>query len=240
MNRSAMQIMCKRTVLVFSLILSYNVNALSQYNDWFHIPGFTPEIPITLTNENTFYGVMGAAALSYILAEYVFKEDENMNFYQVRIGMNDEHVWGLRSVWQQNFGVENRVAPWFAFAAEFNFQQWNDRTPEIDPKDKFGMGAGIMSYYRWYLFGKKRISPYLEYGTGLFFGFEKFPRNGSSLTFNHSTQLGLEYTFTNKNKLRVAYGQAHQSNNGLFSSNPGYNANGFSLSYSWFWKTSKW
>lgn len=232
----------KTILLIFCFTLSLNNHIFSQDsgNDWFHIPGFTPEIPITLTNQEAFYGVMGAAVLSYALAEFVFKDNETMNFYQVRAGMNDEYIWGLRSVWHQNFGVEKRVAPWFAFAAEFNMQQWSDRTPGIDKKDKFGMGVGIMSYYRWYLFGKKRVSPFLEYGTGLFQGFEKFPYNGSNFTFNHSTRLGVEYTFENNNKLRVSYGQAHQSNNGLFSTNPGYDANGFSISYSWFWKTTKW
>lgn len=236
-----MNLNLKKIPLLLCLFLSSNLYSQSNSNDWFHIPGFTPEIPITLTNERTFYGVMGAAVLSYALSEFVFdKDNENMNFYQVRTGMNNEYVWGLRNVLHQNFGVENRIAPWFAFAAEFNFQQWVDRTPDIDQKEKFGIGTGIMSYYRWYLFGKKRISPFIEYGTGLFYGFEKFPRNGSNFTFNHSTKLGMEYTFENKNKLRVAYGQAHQSNNGLFESNPGYDANGFSISYSWFWKNSKW
>ncbi len=238
-----MNLNIKEVVFFFCFVISISQNGFSQSsgNDWFHIPGFTPEIPITLTNENTFYGVIGAAALSYALSEFVFKKDnENMNFYQVRVGMSDEYVWGLRSVWHQNFGVENRVAPWFAIAAEFNLQQWNDRTPDIDNKDKFGMGAGIMSYYRWYLFGKKRISPFLEYGAGVFCGFKEFPRNGSNITFNLSTQLGLEYTFKDKNKLRVGYGLSHQSNNGLSSRNPGYDGNGFSIGYSWFWKTSKW
>ena len=236
-----MNISRREVVLFFCFILSISKTTFSQQsgNDWFYIPGFTPELPTTLTSEETFYGVMGAAALSYILAEFVFKDNETLNFYQARTGMNDEYVWGLRSVWHQNFGVEKRIAPWFAFALEGNLQQWNDRTPDIDGKDKFGMGVGVMSYYRWYLFGKKRINPYLEYGTGVFMGFKKFPRNGSNLTFNHSTQLGLEYTLKNKNKIRIGYGQFHQSNNNLFSNNPAYDANGFSISYSWFWKNSK-
>jgi hypothetical protein len=237
-----MKFKIKVSILSCCLLLSLSQSAISQNSDkgWFHIPGFTPEIPITLTNEQTFYGVMGAAALSYALSEFVFKDKENMNFYQVRTGMNNEHVWGLKNVWLQNFGVENRVAPWFGFAAEFNLQQWNDQTPNINSKNKFGMGFGIMTYYRWYLFGKKRISPYLEYGTGLFYGFKDFPYNGSNFTFNHSTQLGIEYTMKNNNKIRLGYGQFHQSNNGLAALNPGYDANGFSISYSWFWKTSKW
>lgn len=216
------------------------VRAQSNKTSWPLIPGFGPESPLTLTNEGTFAVVMGGAVVSYALTELLFKNGENLNYYQARVGMNHEHFWGFRNVFFQNFGVENRVANWFAFAAEFNMQQWNDRTPGIDSKDKFGMGAGLMTYYRWYLFGKKRISPYLEYGTGLFYGVKSFPYNGTNFTFNHSTQLGLEYTFINKNKLRFSYGQFHQSNNYLFELNPGYDGDGFSFTYSWFWKTSKW
>lgn len=222
-------------IVIITGIIAFNVQAQQSNNDWPHIPGFTPELPTTLTSEETFYGVMGAAALSYVLAEYVFDKYENVHFYQARIGMNDEFVWGLKSVVLQNFGVENRVAPWFAFAAELNLQEWNDRTPGIESGNKFGMGAGVMTYYRWYILGNQRLSPYLEYGTGLFMGFSKFPYNGSNFTFNHSTQIGLEYILKNENRIRLGYGQFHQSNNGLASRNPGYDGNGFSVSYAWVW-----
>ncbi|WP_281980356.1 acyloxyacyl hydrolase [Tenacibaculum mesophilum] len=233
--------MYKRIKVIAILFLLINIPlktySQSNQNDWPHIPGLTPEI---ITKKGAFYTVMGAATLSYVLSEFVFKGDENLNYYQVRGGMNNEHFWALRNVYHQNFGVEKRVSSWFAIAAEFNLQQWSDRTPNINSKNKFGLGAGIMTYYRWYALGKKRISPYFEYGVGGFLGFEKFPYNGSSFTFNHSTQLGIEYTFKNKNKLRLGYGHFHQSNNDLSKHNPGYNANGFSVAFSWFWKTSKW
>ncbi|TKG90763.1 hypothetical protein EYV94_23145 [Puteibacter caeruleilacunae] len=229
-------------ISIFPLLLLQSTQSVGQSkkNDWFRVPGFGPESPFSLTDEETFIGVIGAAALSYTLAEVLFKDGENLNYYQARAGMNNEYAWGLKKVYHQNFGVENRVARWFAFAMEFNLQEWNDQTPNIENKDSFGLGAGIMTYYRWYLFGRKRISPYLEYGTGLFYGFEKFPHNGSNFTFNHSTQLGVEYTLKDKNKVRLGYGQFHQSNNGLSKYNPGYDGNGFSVSYSWFWRTSKW
>ena len=76
--------------------------------------------------------------------------------------MNNEYAWGLKNVWHQNFGIEHRVASWFSLSAEFLLQEWHDKTPIIDNESKFGMGSGIMTYYRWYLFGKKRLSPYLE------------------------------------------------------------------------------
>lgn len=234
-------ITCKRffVVIFLAVLLVHSIHGQRSTGGWFHIPGFTPEIPITLTSEQTFYGVMGAGAFSYLLSEVIFKNDKNTHYYQVRIGMNDEYIWGLRNVWHQNFGVENRLSPWYAIAAEFNLQEWSDRTPGLEKKKKSGIGTGIMTYYRWYLFGKCRLSPYIEYGTGIFLGFRKFPHNGSEFTFNHSTQLGLEFTLKNKNKIRVGYGQFHQSNNRIFRNNPGYDANGFSLTYSWFWKDSK-
>lgn len=230
----------KMTVLFLGITLSICNTTYSQQinNNWNYTPEFTAAPKSTTPLEKVFYGVMGTAIISYALSEFVFNKNENLNFYQARAGMNYDQ--GIRNVWHENFGVENRVAPWFGFALEGNFQQWNDRTSYIDKKDEFGMGVGLMSYYRWYILGKKKLCPYLECGTGLFLGFEKFPYSGTKFTFNHSAQIGLEYTLENKNKIRCGYGLFHQSNNYLIFPNPGYDAKGFSISYSWFWKNSKW
>jgi len=227
-------------VLAFIFMLTATLKAQNPGSDWFSIPGFVSENPLVLNDEISNVVVLGAAVLSYTLAEFIFKEGENLNFYQARIGMNKEYFWGLRKLHHQNFGIENRVAPWFAFALETSFQQWNDITPNIEDEFSFGLGAGLMSYYRWYLFGKKKLSPFMEYGTGFFYGAENFPFNGTNFTFNHSTQFGLEYTFKNNNKIRVTYGYFNQSNHALVQPNPGYDADGFSISYSWFWKNSSW
>lgn len=96
------------------------------------------------------------------------------------------------------------------------------------------LGAGVMTYYRWYILGRKRVSPFLEYGAGLFCGFESFPRNGIHITVSSSAQLGLEYSFENKNRLRISYGHFHQSTQDLALPDPGYDGNGFSVSYGWF------
>lgn len=222
----------KKTIIILLLTLMFaNANAQSK-GDWFHIPGFDPSLHTTLTNRSTLIGVIGLAALSYSLEEFVFKNHENINFYTARVGMNNEYAWGLRNVWHQNIGVEHRVASWFSVSAEFNLQEWHDQSPQIDSKNKFGIGTGLMTYYRWYLFGKKRISPYIEYGTGIFYGFKKFPYNGTNFTFNNSTQLGVEYTLKNKSKVRLSYGNFNQTNYNLLKSNPAYNGNGFSISYS--------
>lgn len=223
------------SILVF--LISTRSLAQSKQDSWPHIPGITSEI---LAKKEPFYIVMGLAALTYSLSEFVFKDSLNMNFYQPRIGMNNEHYWGLRKVFQENFGLEKRVAPGFAIAAEFNMQQWVDQTPNIESKNKLGFGTGLMTYYRWYLLGKKSFSPYFEYGAGLFFGLKRFPYNGSKFTFNHTVQLGFEYTFENKDKVRLGYGLFHQSNANLSQPNARYNADGFNITYSWFWKNTKW
>jgi hypothetical protein len=149
-----------------------------------------------------------------------------LNFYQVRGG-----VFGtLRgTVIMENFGIEKRVAPWFGLGLEINNQQWLY-------EEKNGAGIGFNTYYRWHIFGRKKISPYIEYGAGFFYGFSEFPPNGTNFTFNLTTQIGAEYTFEDKNKLRLGYGHIHQSNNELLDPNPGEDGNGFNITYLWFWK----
>lgn len=223
--------MKKATIIILLFIMISNVNAQSK-KDWFHIPGFDPALPTTLTDQNTFIGVLSLAALSYGIEELILKNHDNKNYYTVRIGMNNEYAWGLKNVWQQSIGLEHRIANWFSLTAKFHVQEWHDQTPQLDNKNKFGLGVGIMTYYRWYLLGKKRISPYIEYGTGVFLGFKKFPYNGTKFTFNNSTNLGLEYTLKSTHKIRLGYGNFNQTNYNWLSSNPSYNGNGFSLSYS--------
>lgn len=213
------------------LLITLNTNAQSK-NDWPSIPGFDPTLHTTLTNRSTLIGVLGLAALSYSLEEFVFKNHENINFYSARIGMNNEYAFGLKNVWHQNIGIEHRVASWFSVSSEFNIQEWQDKTSLINDNQNFGLGLGLMTYYRWYLFGKEKISPFIEYGTGIFTGFKKFPYNGTSFTFNNSTQLGLEYTLKNNSKIRLSYGNFNQTNYNLLKSNPAYNGNGFSIGYS--------
>lgn len=212
------------------LILLISINTYSQNgNDWPHIPGFNPTLHTTLTNQSTLIGVIGLAAISYSLEELVLKNHENINFYSTKAGMNNEHAFGLRNLWHQNFGVEQRVANWFSVSAEFNMQQWYDQTLLIENNQRFGIGFGIMTYYRWYLLGQKRFSPFIEYGTGIFMGIKKFPYNGTSFTFNNSTQLGIEYSISDQSKIRLSYGNFNQTNYNLFRSNPSYNGNGFSI-----------
>lgn len=199
--------------------------------DWPHIPGFDPSLPTTLTDRTTLVGVIGLAALSYTLEEFILKNHENINYYSARAGMNNEYAWGLKNVWNQNLGIEHRIAPWFSVSAELTLQEWHDRTPHLNTR--FGVGLGLMTYYRWYIFGKKRLSPYIEYGTGVFYGLSKFPYNGTHMSFSNSSQLGLEYTIRPDFKVRMSYGNVCQTNYNLLDSNPGYDGNGLNLGVSW-------
>jgi hypothetical protein len=140
---------------------------------------------------------------------------------------------GGYTVFMETFGIEKRVAPWFAFALEFNSQQWTS-------SESNGAGIGINTHYRWYAFGKKRVSPFIEMGAGAFQAFSPFPADGTNFTFHLTGNLGVEYTRSNLDKVRFTYGHLHQSNNDLFDSNPGIIGNGFTISYSWFWKKTKW
>ena len=65
---------------------------------------------------------------------------------------------------------------------------------------------------------------------------KNFQKNGSTFSFNLIYALGLEFTLANKNKIRVDANFIHHSNAGLSSDNSGFDGNGVSFSYSWFWK----
>lgn len=182
---------------------------------------------ITLIDQDGFYKVMALAGASYVVSELLLKE-KNSNFYQVRAS-----YYGTdgTSLFSQNAGIEKRLSHWFGISLEAFAQQWS-------AKDYTGVGAGLSGYYRWYAFGKKRWSPFIEYGTGGFYGFKKFPQDGSNFTFHLTTSFGLEHTLKSDNRVRMTYGHLHQSNNDLFESNPGLDAKGVTITYLWSWKNN--
>lgn len=195
--------------------------------NWPGIPALNKN-GISLINQKSFLGVMGAAATSFLVSEFLLKnKPPDLNFYQARAG-----VIGVfdGTVFVENFGIAKQLVPWFSLAIEANTQQWTYKNGAN------GIGGGINFYYKWNLLGQKRLSPFLEYGTGLFFGAQRFPHDGTHFTFNLSSQLGLEYKLPNQNRIRLSYGHLHQSNNNTLSPNPGEDGNGFHLTYAWFWK----
>ena len=179
---------------------------------------------IGLDRENGIIIMSGIAIASYFLT----KKDSKirLNYYQVHLAYFNGDGY---NVYMQNFGLEKEYSSWFSLRVEGNIQEFSK-----DDYNTFGLGMKI--YSRYTLFGNKNLSPYFEYGVGIFNALKKFPEDGSTFTFNLTYALGLEYKFTNKNKIRMDYNFIHHSNGNLSNSNPGFDGNGISFSYSWFWK----
>jgi hypothetical protein len=220
------------TLFLCSVCITSAQNQVSENapSNWPEIPGLHHGGPITLTNEKIFIRVAGAVAITYLINKFVLKENNTTDYWLVRTSYAKGDY---KTVTKQHFGIERKLAPWFSVTLEGNFQQWHDEREYIQKKDKTGFGISLQPFFRWYVFGKKRLSPYLEYGTGFFQGFEKFPQNGTGFTFTHSSHLGVEYTTKNEQKIRLSYGQYHHSNNDWWKENPGFNANGLNISYAW-------
>jgi len=214
-------------ISAFVLILMSTSMLHAQDNEWPAFPGLDySERSIALIDQESFIVLSGAAITSFVLSEFVLKDVKDLNYYQTRFG-----IVGTTggTVLIENFGIEKRLTHWFAIGLELNNQQW------FYPQGN-GFGIGLNTYYRWYLLGRKKISPFLEYGAGVFHGFSKFPPDGQQFSFNLTTQIGVEYTFDNENKIRLGYGHLHQSTNDLIVPNPGEDGNGFNVTYLWFWE----
>jgi hypothetical protein len=181
---------------------------------------------IALDRENGFFILSSFALASYFLV----KKNQNnskIDYYQTHIGYFENSKY---RVLMQNFGVERNYSHWFSLKMEVNLQEI------INQNNFYTMGLGYKLYSRWSLFGKKKISPFFEYGSGVSFALKKFPENGTSFTFNLTYAIGLEVKLKNKNKLRIDANFLHHSNAGLSDNNPGFDGNGISLTYSWLLK----
>ncbi len=196
------------------------VHAFAQLN-----PVSSEESFLVSNRQTQFFLMSGAAVGSLVLAKFLSK-DPKLDYFQGHIGYFNGDGY---NVYMQNFGVERAFAPWFALRIEGNIQ-------EFSATDYSTAGLGLRFYTRWSIFGKKRLSPYFSYGAGAFNAFQAFPEGGSNFTFNQTLAVGLEFKLENKHKIRLDYNAIHHSNNGLFDSNPGFDGNGITLSYSWFWK----
>lgn len=224
------------TLVICTLILSVNVSAKSlgsgsyeTKEDWPDFPGLKSSSFLTLTNQDVFIGVASAAALSYYLSEYVFEDQKDITFYNLRSGMSQGS--GKR-IYLQNFGVEKRLSSWFAAGLEVNSQYWKDYQTAASGQRE-GIGGGAMAFFRWYPLDIGKASLFIEYGTGVFYGNRPFPFDGTRFTFNHLSHVGVEYPLDSNTKLRFGYGNFHQSNNNWQEPNPGSNSNGFTINFSW-------
>lgn len=210
-------------LLIFVILIKTTVS-FGQVN-----PLGKDKIFIGLDRQNGAIIMTGVALVSYFLIKNISK-DTRLDYYQTHIGYFNGYSSGKHyNVFMQNFGVEREYTQWFSLRAEGIIQEFNRENYNT-------LGIGFKLYSRYTLFGNKKISPFFEYGAGAFNAFKKFPKDGSTFTFNLTYALGLEFTLKNKNKIRVDANFIHHSNAGLSDDNPGFDGNGITFSYSWFWK----
>lgn len=219
----------KQFGLFFILCLSCN-SMQGQYN-----PLGVEQSFLELDREKGFLFMSSVALASYLVSDFLL-QDEQLSFYQVHTGYysgisgtDGGSVATNYQVYMQNVGVEREFSNWFSLRIELNLQ-------EFSSSDYFTLGTGLKTYYKWTAYRAKKIHPFIEYGSGVFYAFDKFPQNASNFTFNLSYALGLEYILSNQHKIRMDYNYLHHSNNFLFDPNPGFDGNGVSLSYSWLFK----
>ncbi len=191
---------------------------------WPAIPGID-EGAASVHSQATFVPTLGLAALSYGLARWV-DDAERAHRMQVRLG-----VYGLQDhlVFNQAVGVEQQVAPWFSLSWEVLVQEWR---ADMATDNTHGIGLGLNPWAKWTAFPARKLSPFVEAGTGAFYGFTRFPAAGTRFTFHLNTNLGLEWDLEGGDGVRLTYGHLHQSNNGLGERNPGIVGNGLTVSWS--------
>ncbi|MCI4670225.1 MAG: acyloxyacyl hydrolase [Bacteroidia bacterium] len=222
MNKSlALKIILACSLLVMSLVQP----AQAQFNP------LGSESPLQLDGQRGFF-IMGGLALTSFLASQ-FSSHRTENYFSNQLGFYNDgfNLDENEQIVFQAVGLEKRLVPWFATSVEFQIQ-------EVFRRNYANVGASLMTYYRWHAFGKKQLSPYFEYGAGVHNGMRRFPEDGTTFTFRLTYKVGLEWNFESAsngqmNKLRLAYGHIHQSNNNLLARNPGYDGNGVTVGLSW-------
>lgn len=215
----------KPRVLVLVVCLSMLAfNTVQSQAPWPAIPGID-EGQASVHSQETFVPALALAALSFGFARWI-DESERAHRAHGRIG-----IYGLEGYWvfNQTVGVEQQVTPWFSLSWEFLVQEWaaNDSSG-----NKAGAGIGLIPYAKWTALSTHRLSPFVEIGTGAFYGFQRFPASGTRFTFHLNTNLGVAWKLNGDDVLRLTYGHLHQSNNGLGDRNPGIVGNGATVTWS--------
>jgi len=204
-----------------SLLLLFCISFSSLYAQFNPLGG---DNPLQLDGQRGFL-IMTAGGLASFFAS-TFSSFRTEDYLYTQHGWyTDGFTETDKQIFFHGVGLEKRLAHWFGVGVELQIQH-------IYGSDYANLGGGLMTSYRWLAFGKKQLSPYFEYGAGIFNGIREFPEEGTRFTFRLVYKIGLELTTERGNKIRVAYGHIHQSNNDLFDVNPGYDGNGISLSYS--------
>ena len=206
--------------LFLCLLVLLNQNANAQFN-----PLGRENTVIGLDRQNGAIIMTALGIGAYFLTKNV-PEKNKAKFYQLHFAFFQGDGY---NVYMQNFGLEREYSHWFSLRAEGNIQEFIRREDRSD--DTFGVGFKL--YSRYTAFGNKKVSPFFEYGAGLFTALKQFPFDGSRFTFNLTYAVGLEFTLANKNKIRADYNFIHHSNANIGRTNPGFDGNGVSVSFSW-------
>lgn len=206
--------------LLFGVLLLPSFRANAQFN-----PLGRENTVIGLDRQNGAIIMIALGVGSYFLTKNV-PEEQKAKFYQLHFAFFQGDGY---NVYMQNFGIEREYSNWFSLRAEGNIQEFIKEANSSD--NTFGVGFKL--YSRYTAFGSKKVSPFFEYGAGLFTAFKKFPSEGSRFTFNLTYAAGLEFTLANENKIRVDYNFIHHSNANIGRQNPGFDGNGVSASFSW-------
>ena len=206
--------------LFLCVLLLPSVKANAQFN-----PLGRENTVIGLDRQNGAIIMTALGIGAYFLTKNV-PDEKKSKFYQLHFAFFQGDGY---KVYMQNFGLEREYSNWFSLRAEGNIQEFI--RDENSGDNTFGLGFKL--YSRYTAFGKKKVSPFFEYGAGLFTALKQFPFDGSRFTFNLTYAAGLEFTLANENKIRVDYNFIHHSNANIGSRNPGFDANGVSVSFSW-------
>lgn len=114
-----------------------------------------------------------------------------------------------------------------------------EETPDKPPtirKNTYGTAITPVAF-RFYFFSKSRFKPFAQFGAGMLFTNHKMPLPAASwYNFTGYFGGGGLYHLTRKTTVSVAYRYFHISNFNTTDFNPGYNANTFSVGYSYFFK----
>jgi hypothetical protein len=112
-------------------------------------------------------------------------------------------------------------------------------TPNVAPtKREMSYGFSITPVsFRFYFFPKSRIKPFTQLGAGVLFTNKPMPLPTTTrINFSGYWGGGVMYQIERSRAITFSYRYLHISNANTTNPNPGYNANVFSIGYSFFYK----
>lgn len=143
--------------------------------------------------------------------------------------------WVIGTVRGVTYEYALEVIP-VAFAVKNDVARRGTPATSVVKETTYAFGFQPVSF-RFIFMPERRIKPYLRVGVGLIFSGKPIPVPGST-TYNFIGDFGggLIYHLSPKKTINLGYRYFHISNMNIGELNPGYNANVFSVGYSFFSK----